>query len=85
MKYIITAMIASLFLIGCGGGSSSNSSGGGTPPTSNVDMVIGQSYSVYTGNTIVKDTATAKVSIRHIDGQNESIVELLEGSATIVR
>lgn len=78
-------LLPSLLLIGCGGGSNSSSGGGSTPPASNVDMVISQSYSVYPGNTIIKDSDAAQVSIVHVDGKSESSVTLLSGSATIIR
>ena len=86
MKKIMIYLLPSLLLIGCGGGSSSSSGGGSTPPpSSNVDMVISQSYSVYPGNIILKDSDAAQVSIVHIEGHSESTVKLLSGSATIIR
>ena len=85
MKYILIITVTVLFLVSCGGSSSKGSGGTTPPPSANIDMVVGQSYSLYNGDTIVKDTDIGKVSIRHIDGQNVSTVELLEGSATIIR
>jgi hypothetical protein len=85
MKQIFIFIAVALFLVGCGGGSSSGSGGGGTPPSSNVDMIISEPYTVYPGDEIRKTSDSALVRISHIDFHEESTVVLTEGSATIVR
>ena len=86
MKNVILFMMTALFFVGCGGSNSSNTGGSGsTPPSSNVNMKVGQSYSVYMGNSIVKNTEDALLTIVHVDGENVSTVTLDQGSATIFR
>ena len=87
MKNVILFMMTAIFFVGCGGSKSSNTGGGGAtpPPSSNVDMEVGQSYSVYSGNSIVENTEDALLTIVHIDGGNDSTVTLEQGSATILR
>jgi len=87
MKQIFIFIITVMLLSGCGGSSSSSSSGGGesNPPSSDVDMVISETYTVYSGDQLVKTVEGTLVGIAHVDGQNQSIVVLLEGSAKIIR
>lgn len=54
-------------------------------PGSDVSMVISQIYTVFPGDQVIKTAPEALVSISHVDGEDESTVVLLEGSATIAR
>ncbi len=84
MKTIITLVLIALSLTACGSSGSSNENSG-PPPSSNVDMEVSQSYSVFPGDSIIKDTEDSQLEITHIDGEKKSTVTLLSGSATIIR
>ena len=79
MKQIFIFIPSILVLIGCGGGSSSGDS------SPDVEMELFQTYTVYSGNKVVKNTDTTQVKIVHINGQDTSTIELVEGNATIIR
>ena len=79
MKKIFIFTTSMIFLVGCGGGSSSSGS------NKDVTMAIGQPYTVYSGNKIVKNAEGTQVQVSHTDGESESIVVLIEGNATIIR
>lgn len=81
--FIFTAL--TIFLTGCGG--SSNDSGTSTPDDKEKDavMVPLESYSVYSGNKVVKGSENAVLQVTHTYGEDKSIVVLLEGNATIIR
>jgi hypothetical protein len=79
MKKILIFTTSMIFLIGCGGGSSSSGS------NKDVTMTIGQPYTVYSGNKIIKNAEETHVQVTHIDGESESTVVLVEGNATIIR
>jgi len=55
------------------------------PPSSNEDMILLESYTVYSGDQIVKVSDSTSLRILHIDFEDHSTVTLLEGSATIIR
>lgn len=97
MRQILFFTISIIFLVGCGGGSSSGSSSGTSPapppeppvtpepPSSDVTMVLSESYTVYPGDQVLKMVPEALLQIIHNDEHNESTVVLLEGNATIIR
>ena len=69
-------ILPSLFLfMGCG------TSDDDTPRDRS--MNIGESYSVSTGDKIIKSTEDTHIRITHIDGESTSSVELIDGNATI--
>lgn len=82
MRQILIFLPSMIFLIGCGGGGSSS-------PVSNSDyagpMAISEVYTVFTGDSVIKDSASPLIKVIHIDGTTESNIELVEGNATIVR
>ncbi len=84
MKQILIFMTTALLLVGCGSGSSSRSSSG-TPPSSDIDMVISEPYTVYPGDAVIKTSDPTLIGIAHTDFHEESTVVLIEGSATIIR
>lgn len=73
MKQLFIFIPMSIILIGCGGESSHDRV-----------MDIGESYSVSSGNKVVKTSEDTLIKITHIGGQEESTVSLLEGNATIL-
>lgn len=79
MKKNLIFITSIIFLTGCGGGSSSSE------PNEDVTMTVGQPYTVYPGNKIVKNDEETHVQVTHIDGKSESSVVLVEGNATIIR
>ena len=85
MKNLIMFLGIALLFAGCGSSGSSSEGGESTPPPSNTNMQVGQSYTVYKGNSIIKDSEDTLITIIHVDGQNESTVTLDHGSATIIR
>ena len=79
MKKIFIFTTSMIFLVGCGGGSSSSGS------SKDVTMAIGQPYTVYSGNKIVKNAEETHIQVSHTDGESVSTVVLIEGNATIIR
>ena len=99
MKNIIILISIGLLLIGCGGGGSSFDSNGTIENHSNeapkpnsinnllikdTDMIINTTYTVSQGDQIIKSSDNTLLRITHIDGQKDSDVVLVEGSATII-
>jgi len=89
MKYGLFILATLLSLTGCGGGSSSGNGGNtpGTPPSgpAEIDMQQNRHYTVYHGDKIIKTSDDAEVTIVHKDGQQQSTVTLIAGSAQIIR
>ncbi len=86
MKQIFVFIITVMVLSGCGSSSSSSSGGGGgNPPSSDIDMVISEPYTVYPGDAVIKTSDPTLIGIAHTDFNEESTVVLIEGSATIIR
>jgi hypothetical protein len=91
MKHFSFLLLGTFLLTGCGGGSSSSSDGGSTSPTptppsqpsGQVEMVLSQPYTVHPGDFISKTSDNALVAVSHTEGHEESVVTLMEGSATI--
>jgi len=75
MKNLYIFTLALVTLIGCGGGESS---------APDQEMIIGELYIVNHGDKIIKNSDAAIIYISHVDGQNESRVELQSGKATIL-
>ena len=86
MKQIFWTISAILSLAGCGGGgdSSNISVDDGSYIAGAVEMEPGETYQVYPGDKIIKNSDTAVVTISHVDGTNEADVVLKEGNATIL-
>jgi len=88
MKQIFVFIATVIVLSGCGSsssGSGSSGGGGGNPPSSDVEMVISETYTVYPGDAVIKTSDPTLIGIAHTDFNEESTVVLLEGSATIIR
>jgi len=83
MKKLAILLVTALFLIACG--SNDSTSHPTPPPSSDVDMELSKAYTLLPGDSIIKNDESARLEIQHIDGQAESTVTLLEGSATIIR
>ena len=73
-----------MVLSGCGS-SGSSGGGGGNPPSSDIDMVLSEPYTVYPGDAVIKTSDPTLIGIAHTDFNEESTVVLIEGSATIIR
>jgi len=84
MKQIFVFIITVMVLSGCGS-SGSSGGGGGNPPSSDIDMVLSEPYTVYPGDAVIKTSDPTLIGIAHTDFNEESTVVLIEGSATIIR
>jgi len=78
-------LIPIIFLIGCGGG------GGNSTPIEDeitkiyeITMEIYKPYIVTTGDKVVKKSPDAHIKITHTEGDINSTVELIEGSANLI-
>lgn len=76
---MILLISASLLFIGCGGSDS------GSNTTFEGAMVISQNYTVFPGDSVIKGSDNAVISITHNDGEAESTITLIEGNVTIIR
>ena len=76
MKQTFIFGMISILLIGCGSG------GGGS---NDETMVLDQSYTIKSGNKVVKNSNTAKLKVIHVDKHKNSTIILIEGNATIIR
>jgi len=76
MKKILIPIFTALFLLGCGNSSSSDKV-----------MEIAHLYTVKKGDKVIKNDENISTSIKvyHTDGSEESVIELIEGKATIKR
>ncbi|MBA1420492.1 MAG: hypothetical protein FAF03_06450 [Epsilonproteobacteria bacterium] len=79
MKNILLYSTLTIALVGCGGGS------GGGSGTYEGPMSPQTKYTMYAGDRVEKASSSAIVQITHVDGQNQSTIELVEGNATIIR
>ena len=84
MNQIFIFLVAAVFLVGCGD-TNTKPTPTPPPPSSNEDMILSESYTIYSGDQIVKSSDPTSLRISHIDFQDQSTVTLLEGSATIIR
>lgn len=82
MKKLILITI-SILLTACGSSGSSDSAD--DKDQKDVNMIIGTQYAVFPGNKIIKHVPDTYVNIIHQDGKTSSIVNLVEGNATIIR
>jgi PBP1b-binding outer membrane lipoprotein LpoB len=80
MKGYIAILASVLLLAGCVGGG-----GGDSTSTNIIKMELGETYTVYPNDMVVKDSEDAVVKITHTEGETTSTVELLEGEASIVK
>jgi hypothetical protein len=78
MKHIVWITLSTLIFTGCGGG-------GGDGAGETVAMEPGQTYTVYPGDRLIKNSSDTIVKIVHTQGQETSSVELIEGQASIIR
>jgi len=77
-----TLLIITLFLlVGCGGSNSSSSS----TYFNIIPMQIGQVYVVNSGDQVQKSTEDTQIKIVHTEGESNSTVELIQGSANLIR
>jgi len=81
MKNILLYSTLTIALIGCGGGSG----GGSSNSTYEGPMALQIQYTMYPGDRVERASASTIVSITHVDGQDQSTIELVEGNATIIR
>ena len=84
MKKMFTLTMTTLLLVGCGGGSSSDEDSS-TGPSQDVELVVSEAETVYSGNKVIKNSEDTLVQINHTDGTETSTIVLLQGSATIIR
>ena len=83
MKYIWT--LAALLLIGCGDAAERTQQ---TPPAKRatvIEMQLSTPYQVYTGDKVEKSSADAEIAITKPLEGDTTTVELLSGSAQIIR
>jgi uncharacterized lipoprotein YehR (DUF1307 family) len=81
MKNILLYSTLTIALVGCGGGS-----GGGSSYGSYEGPMSPQTqYTMYEGDRVERSSASTIIKITHVDGQNQSTIELVEGNATIIR
>jgi uncharacterized lipoprotein YehR (DUF1307 family) len=80
MNKILISLIFSIMIIGCGGSGDNNSYSSYAGP-----MDTTTAYTMSPGDSIVKGSESTIVLITHDEGANISTVELVEGTATILR
>lgn len=90
MKKTLILILTSLLLAACGGSGSGGDTDNtpSTPPPSSlkdVNMQVGQPYTVYPGNRIIKNSSKSNVKIIHEDEKVFSTVFLIDGNASIIR
>jgi len=82
MKRILLYATTLLF-IGCG--SATDSAGNGENTTETIAMSSAEIYQVYPGDHVNKLSPDTQLLITHNDGEEGSSIELLQGSAEIIR
>jgi len=82
MKYIYIVLVL-LALQGCGG--SNESSAQKEISTVTIDMELNKSYTMYTGDKVIKTSEDTQVSIVKNAQDETSTLTLLKGSANILR
>jgi len=83
MKNIIIFISALFIFSGCEGSSSND--GSSSIPEPETTMIVGQAYTVNSGDRLIKTSTPSFVEIQHTDGSKQSTVTLTEGSAKIIR
>jgi len=79
MTKILLLISALLVFIGCGGSDT------GSNKTFSGAMVVSQNYTVFPGDSVIKGSDNAVISVTHKEGKAESTIILIEGNVTIVR
>jgi len=69
-----------LLFIGCGGGTTSS-----TGNTETIVMKSSETYQVFPGDQIKKLSEDVQLTITHNDGEEDSMVVLLQGDAELTR
>ena len=77
MKNIFILTSISLLFSGCGSDESSK----------DVTMKISKLYTMKKGDKVIKtnENLTTLIKVHHVDGKKESVIELIQGNATIKR
>lgn len=81
MKNILLYSALTIALVGCGGGSGGSSNNS----TYEGPMSPQTPYTMYQGDRVERTSSSTVIQITHVDGQNQSTIELVEGNATIIR
>lgn len=79
MKNIILVASSTLIFIACGGSDS------GSNTTFSGSMQISETYTLFPGDSVIKNSDPAIITITHKDGEEESNIVLIEGNVTIIR
>ena len=79
MKHIILYTASLFMIVACG------ESDGGSNSTFSGQMAVSQTYTVFSGDSVIKSSENALIRIVHQDGEDKSTVELIEGNVTILR
>lgn len=74
MSKIFIYTTISIFLLGCGDDKAPDEK-----------MIISQLYTMKSGDKVKKTSNIAKIRVMHTDRAKESVIELIEGNATISR
>ena len=74
---------ATLLLIGCGDGTTSSAGNNMTGET--IVMKSSETYQVNPGDQIKKLSEDTQITIRHNEGEEGSLVELIQGDAELIR
>lgn len=82
MKKVILCLIVILMLFGCGGSSSDSNA---ETDVETESMELSNSYTLYEGDRIVKETSNSSISIIQTENSDSSEVILISGSAHIIR
>jgi len=84
-KISTTALIATIFTAcGGGGGDASFSNGAITTKTTKINLTIGTSVVVNTGDRVSAQNDETQIKIEHIIGKEIKSVTLLKGEATLI-
>lgn len=78
MKNLLILTLTSLLFLGCGTEDK---------PAKDKTMKMSQLYTMNKGDKVIKtdENVSTIIKVHHIDGSKESIIELIEGNATIIR
>lgn len=78
MKNLLILTLTSLLFLGCGTEDE---------PAKDKTMKMSQLYTMNKGDKVIKtdENVSTIIKVHHIDGSKESIIELIEGNATIIR
>lgn len=78
MKNLLILTLTSLLFLGCEIDDK---------PAKDKTMKMSQLYTMNKGDKVIKtdENVSTIIKVHHIDGSEESIIELIEGNATIIR